>query len=189
NLLSRVKFPFTKEDVDKVIRLYKLGTVIPGSGSYMLGAVTFPFIDENGKTRSIQAKLFDIYNHTIGTNYIAAMMEDQYKRSISDPPGWLVAHQKQDLKVSCLFGAHLLQMFPKNKIALVEAPKTAVYGSLYFGIPEGPDDLLWLAVYNKSTLTLDRCKCLKGRTVYLFPDLSKDGNTYDLWKSRLMNCH
>lgn len=65
-----------------------------------------------------------------------------------------------------------------NPIALVEAPKTAIYGTLYFGFPEQPKDLLWLAVYNLSSLNIEKCRPLKGRNVYLFPDLS----AYDKWK-------
>ena len=38
-----------------------------------------------------------------------------------------------------------------------------------------------MAVYNLSSLNLNKCKALKGRKVYLFPDLSKDGKAFDLW--------
>jgi hypothetical protein len=76
----------------------------------------------------------------------------------------------------------LLPFFPNNRIALVEAPKTAIYGTLYFGLPKGPDDLLWLAVYSRDTLTVAKCQALQGRKVYLFPDLSKDGSTYQKWQ-------
>ena len=44
--------------------------------------------------------------------------------------------------------------------------------------------MLWLAVYNLSSLNLNKCKALKGRNVYLFPDLSKDGKAFNLWKSK-----
>lgn len=67
---------------------------------------------------------------------------------------------------------------------MVEAPKTAIYGTLYFGYPEQPLNMLWLAVYNLSSLNLNKCKALKGRNVYLFPDLSKDGKAFNLWKSK-----
>ena len=102
-------------------------------------------------------------------------------------PAWLTAYIKNDLRVSCLFGEHLLTKYPSNPIALVEAPKTAVYGALYFGFPEESENYLWLAVYNLTSLTFEKCKALKGRKVYLFPDLSKPNakkNCYQEWKKK-----
>jgi len=99
-------------------------------------------------------------------------------------PVWLEEYNKNETKVSCLFGEHLLSKYPHNPIALVEAPKTAIYGTLYFGFPEQPTNLLWLAVYNLSSLNLSKCKALKGRDVYLFPDLSKNGKAFELWREK-----
>ena len=86
--------------------------------------------------------------------------------------------------MTCLFGAHLLKKYPYNPIALVEAPKTAIYGTLYFGPPETSTNFLWLAVYNLTSLTVNRCKALEGRNVILFPDLSETGNAFDLWSKK-----
>ena len=168
NLLTRVVFPFEVQDIEKVISLYHLGTVQNG---YRAGAITFPFIDVQGNIRAVQVKQFDEQNHTSGTDFLHSIIEKHYTR-INEPfPKWLEAYNKNDTMVSCLFGEHLLNKCPDNPIALVEAPKTAIYGTLYFGLPERPTDLLWLAVYNLSSLTLNKCKELKGRDVYLFPDL------------------
>ena len=89
-----------------------------------------------------------------------------------------------ETKVSCLFGEHLLSRYLHNPIALVEAPKSAIYGALYFGFPEQQTNLLWLAVYNLSSLNVNKCTALKGRNVYLFPDLSKDGGAFKLWSNK-----
>ena len=67
---------------------------------------------------------------------------------------------------------------------MVEAPKTAVYCSLHFGFPTQPENLLWMAVYNLSSLNFDKCKELQGKDVYLFPDLSKDGKAFELWSNK-----
>jgi hypothetical protein len=99
-------------------------------------------------------------------------------------PEWLEAYTKQEKRISCLFGEHLLSKYHSNPVALVEAPKTAVYGTLYFGLPQTPESLIWLAVYNKSSFSIDKLKVLKGRFVYVFPDLSKDGSTYKEWKTK-----
>jgi len=181
NLLIRVAFPFEVQDIEKVISLYHLGTVQNG---YRKGAITFPFIDIHGNIRAVQVKQFDERNHTTGTDFLHSIIEKHHTQNNKPLPEWLEAYNKNEIKVSCLFGEHLLNKYPHNPVALVEAPKTAIYGTLYFGFPEQPTNLLWLAVYNLSSLNLNKCKALKGRNVYLFPDLSKDGKAFELWSNK-----
>lgn len=181
NLLSNIPFPFPADDVTKVIELYRLGTI---SNGYRAGAIAFPFIDVSGYVRTIQVKQFDKFNHTTGTDFLHSMIEKHYKSRKEPLPEWLEPYLKQEKRVSCLFGAHLLRKFPSNPVAIVEAPKTAIYGTLYFGLPESEKDLIWLAVYNKTSFSFDKLQDLKGRFVYVFPDLSKDGKTFDEWKQK-----
>ena len=181
NLFYSVQFPFEVDEVTKVIQLYRLGTVKNG---YRAGAVTFPFIDIDRNVRTIQVKQFDKTNHTTGTDFLHSIIEKHHTRNNKPLPDWLEAYIKQDKRVSCLFGEHLLSKCPLNPVALVEAPKTAIYGTLYFGFPKLPDSLVWLAVYNKSSFSFDKLKALKGRFVYVFPDLSKDGNTFKEWETK-----
>ena len=181
NLFGRVQFPFDPADVTRVIELYRLGTV---SAGYRSGAVTFPFIDIDGNVRAVQVKQFDEANHTTGTDFLHSILARHYNDIGKQLPEWLEAYMSQDKKVSCLFGEHLLDKFPSNRIALVEAPKTAIYGTLYFGLPETPDQYLWIAVYNKSSFSLDKVKPLQGRFVDVFPDLSKDGGTFREWEAK-----
>lgn len=181
NLLRSVPFPFEVNDVTKVVEQYRLGTIANG---YRKGAVTFPFIDKDHNVRTIQVKQFDEVNHTTGTDFLHSMIEKHQKRNKEPLPEWLEAYSKNHKKVSCLFGEHLLNKYPHNPIALVEAPKTAIYGTLYFGFPEQPKNLLWMAVFNLSSLNVDKCKALQGRSVYLFPDLSKDGTAFKLWSDK-----
>lgn len=181
NLLTQIAFPFEVKDIEKVISLYHLGTVQNG---YRKGAITFPFIDEKGNIRAIQVKQFDKTNHTTGTDFLHSIIEKNYTRNNKPLPKWLEAYNNNEIKVSCLFGEHFLSKYPHSPIALVEAPKTAIYGTLYFGFPEQNENLIWLAVYNLSSLNLDKCKALKGREVYLFPDLSKDGKAFELWSTK-----
>ncbi len=181
NLLQNVSYPFEVADVEQVISLYRLGSV---SNGYLTGAVTFPFIDIDNNVRAIQVKQFDETNHTTATNFLHSIIEKHLSRNNKPLPEWLKAYTKQDKRITCLFGEHLLSKYPNNPVALVEAPKTAVYGTLYFGFPEQPKNLLWLAVYNKSSFSFDKLKVLKGRFVYVFPDLSKDGNTFKEWETK-----
>lgn len=182
NLLTRVAFPFEVHDIEKVIALYQLGTV-PESG-----AVCFPFVDKKNQVRAIQEKIFDQHNHTDKTKqYHTTWLHSRlkYKTYRNQPlPQWLEDYEKNETKVSCLFGEHLLTKYSNNPVALVEAPKTAIYGTLYFGSPEQPQNLLWLAVYNLSSLTYHKCKVLEGRDVFLFPDLATDGKAFDLWSEK-----
>lgn len=181
NLLHRHPYPFAAKDIEMAVSLYYLGTVCNG---YMKGAITFPFIDSNGMVRTIQVKQFDQHNHTTATDFLHAMIARHHAKVNRPLPGWLQAYQKNEKKVSCLFGEHLLKKYVNNPVALVEAPKTAIYGSLYFGFPWESNSLLWLAVYNLSSLNLEKCQALKGRRVLLFPDLSKEGRAFDLWNKR-----
>lgn len=181
NLLSGVAFPFIIQDVETVISLYNLGTIQTG---YRKGANTFPFIDVRNNIRAIQVKQFDKHNHTTGTDFLHSIIEKYHIRNNKPLPEWLEAYKKNEIKVSCLFGEHLLSKYPSNPVALVEAPKTAIYGTLYFGFPEQANNLLWLAVYNLSSLNFNKCKALKGRNVFLFPDLSKDGKAFELWSNK-----
>ncbi len=181
NLLLRVAFPFEVQDIEKVISWYYLGTVSHG---YRAGAIAFPFIDIDNNTRAIQIKQFDKANHTTGTDFLHSIIEKYYIKNKKPLPQWLQKYNNNDKKVSCLFGEHLLSKYPHSPIALVEAPKTAVYGTLYFGFPEQSENLLWLAVYNKSSFSFDKLRVLQGRDVFVFPDLSKDGNTFKEWEQK-----
>ncbi len=163
---------FDKTDIERVISLYYLGTIKHGK---FRGSVTFPFINMFNEIRAIQTKLFDNSNHTKETSFIHAI----YKHET-----WVNEYQKQDKKIDCLFAEHLLNTYPRNPIALVEAPKTAIISTLYYGFPDNPANFLWLAVYNLSSLNYEKLKRLQGRTIVLFPDLSTGGTTFKKWKSR-----
>lgn len=180
-LLNNVPYPINNTDISKAIGLYGLGTI---TGSFMTGALTIPYIDYNGNVRAIQVKQFDENNSTTKTNFLHSILANDLRFRKEPLPKWLDDYAKQDGRVTCLFGEHLLKQYPNNPIALVEAPKTAIYGTLYFGFPDNPDNLLWLAVFNKSSFSFDKLKILKGREVFVFPDLSKDGGTFNEWRSK-----
>ena len=168
--------------------MYYIGTIkrdINFKGKVFTEYVTtFPFIDSKNNVRAIQAKRFDDNNHTGSTDFVHAIIERNLSKARKPTPKWIDEYKKNEIKVSCLFGEHLLLKYPLNPIALVEAPKTAIYGALYFGFPKNDNDLLWLAVYNLSSLGLKRCRILQDRDVYLFPDLSMNGRAFKLWKDK-----
>ena len=179
NLLNNVPYPFEKTDIEKVISLYYLGTVSKG---YRAGAVTFPFIDVDGKIRAVQVKQFDQTNHTTSTDFLHSIIEKHYTRNKKPLPEWLTKYTKQEKRITCLFGEHILNKYPSSPVALFEAPKNAIYSWLY--LHEKFPDWIYLAVYNKSSFSFEKLKVLQGRFVFVFPDLSKDGNTFKEWETK-----
>ena len=171
------------EDVTRIVELYRLGTINKG---YMKGALTIPFIDKLNNVRAIQVKQFDENNHTTKTTFLHSIIESHYIKNGKELPQWINEYKDQDKRITCFFGEHLLSMFPNNPIGLVEAPKTAIICSLYFGLPKSDNEIIWLAVYNKSSFTFDKLRSLNNRKVFVFPDLSKDGETYNEWKEKTM---
>lgn len=182
NLLHNVAYPLLIDEVAKAVGLYQIGTIQSG---YRAGATAFPFINQEKNIRAIQLKQFDTKNHTTDTDFIHSCIRANHRKAGTNPPKWIEAYEKQEKKVDCLFGEHLLDKYPANTIGLVEAPKTAIYSTLYFGFPDNSKNLLWLAVFNLSSLNVERCKVLAGRKVVLFPDLSapKPGNpsAFEVW--------
>lgn len=182
NLLKNVKYPYLKTDIEKVIELYKLGTIEKG---YLKGGISLPYIDENNLCRAIQVKTFDIVNHTKETGFIHAILFSYYRGKGEPIPQWITDYQDQVTKVSCLFGAHLLPKYPNNPIILVEAPKTAIIGTLTYGMPDNENKPLCLAVFNLSSMKDYKMKALAGRKVVLYPDLSPTGKAYRLWQKQI----
>ena len=93
----------------------------------------------------------------------------------------LIKQTEFELK-QCLFGEHLL--IDKTKpVAIVESEKTAVIASVY--LPQ----FIWVASSGLNGLNTDKCSILNGRTVTLFPDLSKpkiEGKptAFEIWSKK-----
>lgn len=188
NLLHNIEFPFDKKDVEKAIEMYGLGTI--EKGEYKNG-ITFPFIDIKGNVRVVQVKKFDEKNHSIGKPMTLNRLIEYALNNQKKPlPKWLEDYNANEGKFTCFFGEHLLKDYPNCPIALVEAPKTAIYCWLYFQNSNVPiyKDCVWLAVGAKGYLKRDKINVLAGREVYVLPDLSKNGETFKEWESEFKNC-
>lgn len=190
NLLKRIPFPFLKEDVERVISLYFLGTIVKGN---MKGAVTFPYFERIDQVQAIQLIQYGPDNHRKHINWIDPYISPMEVISPAEFPAvqkkrkvynWIEARRNQS-KVNCYFGAHLIALYPNHRIALVESPKAAIIGMLYFGFPEDhPDNLIWVASGSKDCFSYDRSKIFEGREVILFPDLSLNGETLKQWEKK-----
>jgi hypothetical protein len=80
----------------------------------------------------------------------------------------------------CYFGQHLLKVFPKAEINVVESEKTAVIMSIAYGCPEHQ---IWVACGGLTFITQERLEPFikTGRYITLFPD--RDGRPQ--WKDKL----
>lgn len=84
-----------------------------------------------------------------------------------------VNHSRWEL-TQCLFGEHLLSLYPDRTVALVESEKTAVICAGF--IPE----YVWLATGGKTSLG-NKLEVLSGRKVVAYPDV----DAYGFWREHL----
>jgi hypothetical protein len=147
----------------RVAHIYCLGAI--PKGKYK-GAVVFLFINYQACIRYAQVKMFDENNHTTATTALHTMNLGERWTA------WAKAYGDQESKQDCLFGAHLLSVYPDHVVFVVEAPKTAIMATLALGLPEH-STALWVATGGAGNLTAARCEALKGRSVVLVPDLDQ----------------
>ena len=79
----------------------------------------------------------------------------------------------------CLFGEHLLKIYPDKFVAIVESEKSAIIASCLMS------ELICLAAGNLNGLSIEKCLALKGRDVKLYSDLS----AFEKWneKDKMLN--
>lgn len=156
------RYSLESPTIERLMQDYALGATKDGN-------IIFWQIDTKGKVRTGKVMKYDPNTgHRIksggGVNWIHSIMKKQ---------GLL---PKDFNLVQCLFGEHLLRMYPAKVVALVESEKSALIGSAVY------PQYVWLATGGKSQLSIDKLKVLQGRTVIMFPDV--DG--YEYWSSKCM---
>jgi hypothetical protein len=156
---------FGADVAGKMISRYFIGTSKHWEGA---GATIFWQIDSKGIIRTGKIML---YNPATG------------KRVKEQFPTWVHSVLKlPDFTLQqCFFGEHLLA--DKSKpVAVVESEKSAIIASQYF------PKFIWLAAGGKDGLSAEKFCALKGRTVVLFPDLSKPSEVkataFEKWSSK-----
>jgi hypothetical protein len=148
---------FGADITNHLIKQYFIGT-----SKHWNGATVFWQIDTHGKVRTGKIML---YNPTTGKR-----IKEPYKHV-----NWVhKVLRLTDFQLrQCLFGEHLL--IDKTKpVTIVESEKTAIIASIYF------PQFIWVAVGSLQNLNAEKCSILKGRTVFLFPDL----NGFEKWSSK-----
>lgn len=151
---------FGTEETMRLFNLYRIGTSAKWGGS-----TVFWQTDETGKVRTGKIML---YNPETGRR----VKEPQSRVS------WAHTELRQlDFHLrQCLFGQHLLPLYPDRTVFIVESEKTAVIASHYM------PDVLWLATGGKNgCFNIHAVEVLRGRDVILLPDL---GAT-DAWRKKL----
>ncbi|GAB3503659.1 DUF6371 domain-containing protein [Spirosoma knui] len=167
---------------DELLERFQIGT-----STLWPGACVFWYIDELGRKRGGQIKLFDDNFHTVKykdregnqrskTSWVHSALLRKYTQQEKPVPEWLQAYEEHAERSPCLFGLPQLLTAPIDQpVAIVEAPKTAVICSAYF------KDYMWLAVGALSYLNAQRLAPLRARNIELYPDLSKDGTAFNKW--------
>jgi hypothetical protein len=171
-------FPHTPGQLQALCDTYRLGGIPVDSGKYG-GAVVFPFIDEFGRVRSMQAAVYDpLTNKRKAFNWIHKIELER-----KPPAAWAVDFQRYQESggavVACLFGAHLIQ--PETEIVMVyEAPKTACYMALRLPIPGA----VHVATAGQTNLNAERLRCAKGKRIIICPDLSPGSKAFADWADK-----
>ena len=151
----------SQEVLNRLLDEYRLGATRDD-------AVIFWQIDKNGKVRTGKVMQYNpedghrIKEQGAAINWIHSILKKQNVL----PEEWLLSQ--------CLFGEHLLSLYPDKVVVLVESEKSAIIGSAIF------PNYVWLATGGKSQMKEEKISVLSGRTVLLFPDA--DG--YTEWKQR-----
>jgi len=156
NLIRFLHTLFHEGLVARIIYTYRLGI-----SYYYPGGTILWQIDEQDHVRAGKIMPFD---PVTGRRNREAKPPSHWVHSILKLPGFKLQQ--------CFYGQHLLAEYPTRPVAIVESEKTAMIASIYF------PSFTWLASGGKSNLSREKCKCLVGRKVILFPDLG----AYDEWK-------
>lgn len=147
--------------VDFMCYYFDLVDVLDACNAYLIrstpkGETVFPQIDSLGRLRTAKIIMYSKDGHRIKERH-ADWLHSRWMK--------MQGKTSADFHLSqCLFGEHLLTARPSAPVGLVEAEKSAVICSMAF------PSLVWVACGGKMNINADRCQCLAGRDVILFPD-------------------
>ena len=147
-----------KTIAEEVAGLYYLGT-----SKHWKGANVFWQIDAEGRIRTGKVML---YNSSTGKRVKEPFPHINWIHKI-------LKYKDYNLN-QCLFGEHLLSMYPDKQIAIVESEKTAMLCAGHM------PNINWLASGNLNNLSAKRLQYLKGRKVMLYPD----AGAFDIWNDK-----
>jgi len=141
--------------------LFDLQDVLTVCDAYLIRSTpneetAFPQIDSHGRLRTGKIISYGADGHRIKERH-ADWLHSRWMKAQGKTP--------QDFHLQqCFFGEYLLRERPTAAVGLVEAEKTALICAIAF------PDVIWLATGGKMNLNADKCKCLAGREVIIYPD-------------------
>ena len=147
-----------KTIAEEVAGLYYLGT-----SKHWKGANVFWQIDIEGRIRTGKVML---YNSSTGKRVKEPFPHINWIHKI-------LKYKDYNLN-QCLFGEHLLSMYPDKQVNIVESEKTAMLCAGHM------PNINWLASGNLNNLSAKRLQCLKGRKVMLYPD----AGAFNIWNDK-----
>ncbi len=160
NFTTYLRTIFTPQEVDQVIKMYKIGT-----STHWNNATIFWQIDDQNKVRAGKVILYNSTGHR--SNYATWIHSILLKKKMIT-----TYHLNQ-----CLFGLHLINTNSKP-IAIVESEKTACIMSIRF------PKYLWLATGGSNNIADKYFTPLKSRKIILYPDLSLDNSIFEKWNKK-----
>ena len=154
--------------IEYLCGLFDIETIRTIGDNYAIGAtrdrgVIFWQIDTNGKVHEGKIMQYDA--------------ETGHRQSVSFV-GYLLAQHglfNTENRQQCLFGQHLLRLYPEKTVAIVESEKTAIICSAVY------PQYIWLSVGSMGMFNKERLMPLAGRTVVAFPDTDPEGRFYKTW--------
>lgn len=160
---------FSHQLVEYLTELYKLGCY---ESSLYPDCTAFPSIDIQGRVHNIKIQHYD-------DNLFSPSFAHCDKNHIY----WLgqklvgegILPKSSKFSTDCLFGEHLISLFPATTIALVESPKNALFGAAAY------PQMLWVATGTKNNLRPSVLQVLQGRDVIVYPD----HDAYDEWTNSI----
>ena len=159
--------------VEYIVKDYRLGCYESKTAD---DCVLFPNIDTQGRICNIKVQ-----------HYETDIRSPRFAHSDHGQCYWLGRKLASDGVVphdsvfdnQCLFGAHLLSIYPQATVVLVESPKNAIVGAA--ACPQ----YVWVAAGSKNLLNRRTLQVLRGRRVMVYPDRDAIGE----WTEKLQGMH
>ena len=156
DLLKWLQKRFATNTLQAAVELYHIG-------QRMNGLIEWPMMDQSGNITDIKLQ-----------SHINGHREKQFtlhKSLVND------GHISPSRSRACLFGEHILNMYPGKPVSIVEGEKTALVFSIV--IPE----CIWLATGGSNGIRKIKAAAeqLKDRKVVIYPDAGEYGE----WKNSL----
>lgn len=146
-----------RERLENAIALYLIGTSTKGKTA---GRIIFWQLDQDYNVRT--GKLMDYLpnghrNKEVHPSWIHTLMEKAGKFDST----------KEQVD-KCLFGLHLMKVYPDAEVRIVESEKTALICSAFTNM----EQVIWMATGGMSNLSMKQLQPLidAGRTIILYPD-------------------